>query len=119
IGQAVALAFGRAGASVVLAARDRDRLAAVTDAIREAGGKAEWELLDLADSVSTLAIVPSILERRGHLDILVNNAGLRRPEPLLESKVETWDDTITTNLKATWLLSREAARVMIPRKQGR
>lgn len=63
LGRAMAEAFAEAGATVVLAARDADRLAEVAEAIRATGGQADIEAFDLLDEAAVTAAVPRIVAR--------------------------------------------------------
>jgi gluconate 5-dehydrogenase len=119
LGLAMAHALAEAGAHVVLAARDAERLAIVAGDIRSRGGRADIEAFDLLDEAAVTAAVPRIVSRHGRLDVLLNNAGICLWAGLLESTLETWRRTLDTNLTAVYLLAREAARAMIPQRAGR
>lgn len=119
LGKALAQALANAGATVVLAARDGERLAAVAEEIRGDGGEAHFEAFDLTDEDALTAVVPRILQRHGHLDILVNNAGVCIWEEFLRSSTEAWRKTLETNLTAPYLLARAAAKPMVAQGWGR
>ena len=53
------------------------------------------------------------------MDILINNAGFPRPAPLHELSVDDWDAVIGTNLRGAFMCTKEALKLMIPRKSGR
>ncbi|MBM3544922.1 MAG: SDR family NAD(P)-dependent oxidoreductase [Alphaproteobacteria bacterium] len=107
IGRAVALAFAREGAHVLLLARDRKALAEVDDAIKAEGGTATLIPLDLADGPAIDALGPALYERFGRLDILVGNAGiLGRLSPLTHTSSEHWERVLAVNLTANWRLIR-------------
>jgi gluconate 5-dehydrogenase len=115
----MALALARAGATVVLAARDVTRLEELASEIRREGHEAQVHAFDLLDEKAVVAAIPSVVERVGRLDILLNNAGIYQTSKLLDSTLELWHRTIDTNLTSAYLLAREAARLMIPQKSGR
>jgi gluconate 5-dehydrogenase len=119
LGFAMARAYAQAGACVVLAARDTERLEQAVAQIRAEGGDAHALAFDLLDEAAVVAAVPQLLERHGRLDILLNNAGICIWSGFLESTLETWNRTLATNLTAVYLLAREAARPMIAQKWGR
>jgi gluconate 5-dehydrogenase len=119
LGKAIAHALARAGATVVLAARDVTRLEEVAGEIRREGQEAHVQAFDLLDEEAVVAAIPRVVERVGRLDILLNNAGIYKTSKLLDSTLELWHRTIDTNLTSAYLLAREAARVMIPQKSGR
>jgi gluconate 5-dehydrogenase len=119
LGFAMAQAYARAGARVVLAARDAARLEQAAAQIRSEGGDAHTMAFDLTDERAVVAAVPRLIEQHGRLDILLNNAGVCLWSAFLESTLEIWDRTLATNLTAVYLLAREAARPMIAQRGGR
>lgn len=119
LGKALAQALAHAGATVVLAARDEERLTAVAEEIRGGGGEAHWEAFDLGDEREVTAVVPRIVQRCGRLDIVVNNAGLCIWGEFLNSSTEEWRRTLETNLTAPYLLARAAAGTMVAQQWGR
>lgn len=119
LGKAMASALAKAGATVVLAARDAAKLEAVASEIRQAGGDAHVDAFDLTDEKAVVAAVPRIVTRHRKLDILLNNAGVCIWGGLLDSTLDTWRQTLEVNLTAVYLLAREAARPMIQQRSGR
>ena len=119
LGRAMAQAFADAGAIVVLAARDVQRLARVAEEIRAGGGMVDVEPFDLLDEGSVTAAVPRITARHGRLDVLINNAGICLWSGLLDSTLDVWRRTMQTNVTAVYLLAREAARQMVAQRHGR
>lgn len=118
LGRAMAMGLAEAGALVVLAARDRERLLEVAEAIRQQGGQADIQAFDLADEAAVVAAVPAIVQRHGRLDVLLNNAGICLWQPLLDSSLDDWRRTLDINLTAHYLLAREAARPMLAQGSG-
>src|SRR4051812_12005004 len=84
IGLEIANAFAEAGATVVLAARDGQRLKAACESIVKSGGRAEPYILELSDDAALVAAVADVVGRHGAVDILVNNAGVMPIQPLLK-----------------------------------
>jgi A-factor type gamma-butyrolactone 1'-reductase (1S-forming) len=82
IGEASAEYFAAAGATVVLAARSVDRIAAVADRIEQAGGTAMPVATDVTDDASVEQLVAQTVERFGRLDIALNNAGMNPSGPM-------------------------------------
>jgi NAD(P)-dependent dehydrogenase (short-subunit alcohol dehydrogenase family) len=76
IGKGAAEYFAAAGASVVLAARRADRLDALVDGIREAGGTAMSVTTDVTEEESVERLIAQTVERFGRLDVALNNAGM-------------------------------------------
>jgi len=119
LGRAMARALAEAGATVVLAARDTVKLQEAAAEIRTAGYRADIEAFDLTHEDEIIAAVPNIVQRHGKLDILLNNAGVCLWSGFIESSLDMWRLTMATNLTATYLLSREAAKPMLVRQYGR
>lgn len=107
IGAAVAQRFARAGAHVVLAARNQDGLVEVDDTIRAEGGRATLVPLDLSKPENIEQLAAAVAERFGRLDILVGNAGLLGSlTPVAHDNPETWQKVMDVNLHANWHLIR-------------
>jgi NAD(P)-dependent dehydrogenase (short-subunit alcohol dehydrogenase family) len=108
IGRAVALAFAREGAHVLLLSRDLSALGQVDDAIRQITGKpASLIELDLTDGAKIDALGPSLYERFGKLDVLVGNAAfLGGLSPLTHIASDKWDRAFAVNVTANWRLIR-------------
>jgi len=107
IGRAVALAFAREGAHVILLARTRKALEEVDDEIKALGGTATLIPLNLAHGPKVDALGPTLYERFGRLDVLVGNAAiLSRLSPLTHIPSEHWDQVFAVNVTANWRLIR-------------
>ncbi len=107
IGAAVAKAYAREGAHVVLLARTVGGLEEVDDAIQSAGGTATLLPLDLNKPEQVAAVAPAIAERFRRLDILVANAGiLGTLSPVAMSDAKVWEGAFKTNLFANYHLIR-------------
>ncbi len=119
LGFAIARAVAGAGAHVVLNGRDAARTGAAAERIVAEGGKASIAVFDIADDKAVTREIAAIGERHGRLDGLVNNVGARNRKPLFEFSLEEVRELIDTDLIAGFTLTREAARVMIPRRSGR
>ena len=104
IGAVTARAFARAGAAVVLAARDQQALEQVADAIRADGGQALAVRTDVGDPASVERLVQQTLDTFGRLDAAFNNAtDGPLPTPLAEIDPEEFDRAIRTNIRGTFL----------------
>jgi NAD(P)-dependent dehydrogenase (short-subunit alcohol dehydrogenase family) len=104
IGAATASAFARAGAAVVLAARDKDALEQVADGIRAGGGQALAVPADVGDPASVEQLVRQAEATFGRLDAAFNNAtDGPMPAPLADVDVEGFDRAIRTNIRGTFL----------------
>jgi 2-deoxy-D-gluconate 3-dehydrogenase len=117
LGQAMAIALAEAGADVVAA--DIGDCAETRDRIQAFGRKCECLSADIAAPGAPPMLVQKTLAALGRLDILVNNAGIIRRAPILEFTEKDWDDVMNVNIRALFLLSQEAARVMVPQGRGK
>jgi len=115
LGVAIAEALASRGAIVVLNGRDPESLRAVAAKIT----KAEYAAFDVCDGRAGPEAIADIVKRHGKLDILVNNAGIQHRRPLTEWEDSDFERVLAANLTSCFRLSREAARVMLPRKHGR
>jgi NAD(P)-dependent dehydrogenase (short-subunit alcohol dehydrogenase family) len=114
IGFAIARALAEAGARVVLAARNKDRLENAVRQLSRDGYAAEALTVDVGDETS----VEGAVAQAGTFDILVNNAGVHRPQPLLEIDAETFDRLFRVNVRGVFLVSRAVARSMVKAGAG-
>jgi 3-oxoacyl-[acyl-carrier protein] reductase len=119
IGRACALELTRRGASVVLAARNAEKLAAVAAEIAAAGGTAHPVELDVASEESIKAGAKAAIDHFGKVEILVNNAGITRDILAMRMKRKDWDDVLTTNLTGAFLLSQAVMSSMVKNRWGR
>ena len=105
--------LGAAGASIVLAARRADRLAALQAELEDKGVKAAAVDLDVQSAES----VAAALDAAGPLDIVVNNAGISIVKPALQMPEEDWDAVVDTNLRGAWLVARGSAKRWVADKR--
>jgi NAD(P)-dependent dehydrogenase (short-subunit alcohol dehydrogenase family) len=117
IGRAVAIAFAREGADVLIAYLDEDDDARETARwVEEAGRKAVLLRGDIRSREHCNEIVERAVEAFGRLDVLVNNAAYQMTYPSLDAITdEEWDKTFDTNIGAMFRITRAAVRHM---KQG-
>src|SRR6516164_4356555 len=116
IGKGIARGLAAEGAALALTARGGDDLGRVADELRAAGADVLAVPADVTDEGQVRDFFRRTLERFGRLDVLVNNAGAFDGGPLDELSVEAWDKVLAINLRAPFLCTREAMRVM--KKQG-
>jgi 3-oxoacyl-[acyl-carrier protein] reductase len=119
IGRATALSLAEAGASVVVAARNTEKLAGVVSEIEAAGGQALAVAMDVANAEQVKTGFRQAIEKFGKLDILVNNAAITRDGLALRMKAEDWDAVIRTNLTGAHLCSQQAMATMMRARYGR
>ena len=118
IGAAICRRLARDGLHVVAVARSADKLEALVNEIKSAGGSAEAVACDIADSKALTAAIEKVTETHGRLDVLVNNAGITKDGLILRMDDEDFDSVIATNLKSAFVSIRAAARPMMRLKTG-
>ncbi|MGC8873731.1 MAG: SDR family NAD(P)-dependent oxidoreductase [Chloroflexia bacterium] len=107
VGQAVAQAFAREGAKLVLVARRTDAVNARAEEVRALGAEVLAIAADLTVESEVQRVVQQTLERLGRIDILVNLAGgLTRYKGLTEHTLEDWTSELNNNLLTAFLCSR-------------
>ena len=119
IGRDTALALAEAGAKVVVAARNEEKLAALAAAIAAAGGEALALKLDVADPEQVKAAFKQVLEKFGRIDILVNNAAVTRDGLAMRMKKDDWDAVLQTNLTGAHLCIQQVLPTMMKARAGR
>jgi NAD(P)-dependent dehydrogenase (short-subunit alcohol dehydrogenase family) len=119
IGKAIAQAFAREGAKVLIAARNRAELEALAGEIAGNGGAALAVPTDITVEADIVNLFKTATDRHGRLDILVNNAGISLGMAMDEIPLSRWQKVIDTNLTGAFLCSREALKIMKPQKSGR
>lgn len=120
IGAATAAAFARAGADVVVAARNEDALKSVAESISSSSGREVLAVVaDVTDPSSARRLVERTRERFGRLDVAFNNAGEgHRPAPLAEVAVEDFDRAIAVNARGTFLCMKYEIPAMLAKGGG-
>lgn len=118
IGEAIALAFGHAGANVVLVGRTLARLEEVGARIRDVGANTLVVQADLYRSEDIAHIVNETAEHFHGVDVLVNNAGVCYLESALDVNADTWNKTFDLNVRALFFLSQAVARQMVADARG-
>jgi 3-oxoacyl-[acyl-carrier protein] reductase len=119
IGRSTALALASAGAKVIAAARNREKLDQLAQEIAAAGGEALPVTMDVADAEQIKAGFKQGIEKFGRLDILVNNAAVTRDGLSLRMKLEDWESVLRINLTGAHLCIQQALAVMVRQRYGR
>ncbi|MHB8771603.1 MAG: SDR family NAD(P)-dependent oxidoreductase [Syntrophales bacterium] len=113
IGQAIAFAFAKAGAQVVVTSRKASDLEATAQAITASGGKALALPAHLGRTEEIQKMIAQVVEKFGRIDILVNNAGASPAMgTVLDSDERLWDTIMNLNLKGVYFTSQAAAKIM-------
>jgi NADP-dependent 3-hydroxy acid dehydrogenase YdfG len=118
IGEATARLLAAKGARVMLGARRVDRLTALVEEIREAGGEAHSMALDVTRPEQVEAFVAAAQQRFGGLDVMINNAGVMPLSPLSARKVDEWNQMIDVNIRGVLHGIAAAQPVMEQQQHG-
>jgi 3-oxoacyl-[acyl-carrier protein] reductase len=119
IGRACALALSQAGARVVLAARNRDKLEEVATEIRGVGREAFVVEIDLTSADSIKQAFATAHAEFGPTEILVNNAGVTKDGLAIRMKAEDWHHVLNTNLTGAFLCTQQVLQLMMRARWGR
>ncbi|MBW1852394.1 MAG: 3-oxoacyl-ACP reductase FabG [Deltaproteobacteria bacterium] len=120
IGRAVAIAFAREGADVLVNYVSNSATAdEVVAEIEKLGRKAIAVKADVASTADAQNMIETAVKELGGLDILVNNAGVSIPAMLLKMTEEQWDRIINIHLKGTFTCTQAAGRHMKEQKSGK
>jgi gluconate 5-dehydrogenase len=119
LGRAIAEGLARAGARLIVNGVGPARVEAAVAEMRAAGHAAEGSAFDVTDEAGIVAAFARFDADGIEIDILVNNAGIQVRKPLVEFSSAEWRKVIETNLTSAFVVGREAAKRMIPRKRGK
>jgi 3-oxoacyl-[acyl-carrier protein] reductase len=119
IGRACALKLSRSGATVAVAARNREKLQELVGEISAAGGQAAAFPMDVADEEQIKTAFKATLGQFGKIDILINNAGMTRDQLVMRMKRADWDTVLNTNLTSAYLCIQQAISCMLKQRWGR
>ena len=117
-GGAIARRFAREGYVACVSRRSGDRLAPIVQSIREAGGEAHGFGSDARDEAAVAALVATIERDIAPLEVVVFNVGGNVRFPIIEMTERVYRKTWEMGALAGFLVGREAARAMLPRRQG-
>lgn len=119
IGKAVAAAYAREGAEVVVTARDLGSLEAAAKEIRNSGGRVVALQADVADRHQVKDLAKEINRRFGRLHVLLNNASLLGPRvPILEYPEEEWEAVMAVNLNGPFFVIKACLPLMTAGGEG-
>lgn len=119
IGSACGRVFAKAGAKVVLAARNQDKAENVAKEINDTGGNAYVIGVDVTDLASVSKMVREVTDDLGAIDVLVNAFGTAIIQPLLDINPEEAKEMLDVNVYGTFLVTQTVVRYMATEKKGR
>lgn len=112
IGKAIALAFAREGANLVITARTETEILQVAGEIESLGGNSRAVVCDVTDEEQVKNLVSQATSSFGTIDILVNNAGAGTFRPAWGTPAATWDNMMNANTRSTFLCTKHVWRTM-------
>ena len=118
IGSASARLLAKAGAKIVLAARNTEKAEAVAKEINNSGGDAFVIHVDVTDLSSVFNMVDLVIRELEHIDVLINAFGAPLIQPIMDVNPKTAKEVLDTNVFGTYLVTQTVMRYMITRKQG-
>lgn len=120
IGRGIAEGLADAGASIVIAARRREKCERACEEITQRTGVRTFPCrCDITDRKDILKLTDAVIGELGRINILVNNSGTGGSEkPLLKMSEEDWDKVLDTNLKGVFALSQAVAARMVAQGEG-
>ncbi len=119
LGRAIALAFAREGAKLVVNDIAQERAAETVADIEAVGGQAFAVAADVSDSQQVKQMFARVVEKYSTIDILVNNAGLLQPSEIANIEDEQWRRMIAVHLDGTFYCTREAVKIMEAKGSGK
>jgi NAD(P)-dependent dehydrogenase (short-subunit alcohol dehydrogenase family) len=107
IGKQIALAYGRAGMCVVIAARTQGPLEETCAEVQAAGARAMWLKTDVSKEADCARMIGETVKAFGRVDVLVNNAGIAGPTKLTpDMTLAEWQEVLDINITGAWLAPR-------------
>lgn len=118
IGLAIAKAFAKCGANIIIAGIMTDEFPRAEAEIRAEGADCLCVRTDVSDEASVKEAVSQALARFSRIDVLVNNAGINRQSPAEDMPLDVWQQIIGVNFTGTFLMCREVGAVMLEQGGG-
>lgn len=118
IGEAAAQALAHKGASLVLAARRKERIERLAASIVKEGGHAVAVPCDVGRRDEVKALIDEAMKDFGRIDVLINNAGIMPLAPMAKCRIDDWDAEIDINIKGLLYGIGYALPVMLEQKSG-
>ena len=119
IGKACALALGKSGYRVAIAARSLENLRDTETELKSAGAEAYAVAIDVSDSASVKAGFEKVSKEFGRIDILINNAGVTKDGLVVRMKEQDWQTVLATNLTGAFLAIQQVLPGMMRERWGR
>ena len=118
LGREIALQSANLGAKVAITDTHAERLEATRADVAEIAGDCLAIKSDVTDEAEVAAAIGEIVAKWGQLDTVVNSAGVYYYGPIVDTPIAELDRVYNVNVRGLYLVCREAARVMLPKKSG-
>ncbi len=115
LGLAATKKFVESGIKTIIIGRNEDNLKEVSATL---GELCSYKVFDLSNLKGIPQLVDELIAEFGAIDILVNNAGINQKKGFTEVTDEDFQNVILTNLTSVFVISREVAKAMLPKKNG-
>jgi gluconate 5-dehydrogenase len=119
IGFALALGLAQAGARIVINGRDKTKLSAAADSLRQSGANVLELAFDVTDHQAVRGAIDAFEAQGNGIDILVNNAGMQHRTMLEDFPAEMFEKLLSTNITSVFNVGQAVARHMIGRGAGK
>ncbi len=119
LGLGIAMGLAGAGANIVIAARSVEKTAQALEDVRALGVEARGITVDVTQEPAVQRMVADTIDHLGRLDILVNNSGIAIRAQPQELTAAQWDSVVDVNLRAAFLVSKEAYPHMLEAGGGK
>ena len=118
IGQACARMLAGEGAQLVLTARRQERLEHLKRELDDAGDRVVFVTGDACEETTAIQSVQAAMDAFGRIDILINNTGVGNYKKLVDTSAAEYDEMMDTNVRSTFLFTRQVVPVMVTQKSG-
>ncbi|WHZ04588.1 SDR family oxidoreductase [Neobacillus sp. YX16] len=119
LGEQIAVAYGDAGANVVICSRNLEACQQISEVLKAKGVRSLALKCDVSNPEEIQYVVDETMKEFGRIDILVNNSGVSWGAPALEMPEDKWDKVMNINLKAVFLFSQAVGRIMKEQRSGK
>ena len=120
IGKAIAQAFAKAGADVIITGRSPESNAAeeIKAAIENPDAKVTYKSCDISQKDSVANFIKEVIDEKGKIDVLINNAGITKDTLFMRMKEDEWNSVIDTNLNSLYHICQPVIKVMSKQRSG-
>lgn len=120
IGKAIAEAFARAGADVIITGRSAESNAAeeIKNSSENSDAKVSYKSCDISNKETVATLIKDVIEEKGRIDVLINNAGITKDNLFMRMKEDEWTSVIDTNLNSLYHICQPVIKIMSKQRSG-